>query len=134
MAMLAISSPFVAAAIAAAANLIPAEPAREASYYTTWGSQGYCYGASQNLSLADYVQNGTKTSHAYLDYEHLFGTGTTCGWASRFHPRARKDLFFVLDAGWAEEGKESAGTGDVLNLTKFTEFSVLAFFVLYPRF
>ena len=114
-------------------SLVPPGPAPAASYYTTWGSEGYVYGAGQNLSLADYVANGTRLSHGFFDYGHTFGdaacnvsaANATCGWAARFHAAARADLFFVLDAGWAEEGKLPDGSRapcDVLNATKFAPF------------
>ena len=128
--MLATVSLVLAAITAELASLVPETSAPPASYYTTWGTQGYLWGARRNFSLEAYVSNGTARSHDFLDYEHVFGPADcdsddarvrgTCGWAARFHARARRDLFLVLDAGWAEEGRGT--TGDQLNRTKWAPF------------
>ena len=88
-----------------------------ASYWTTWSAQGYRYGAYRNLSLADYVHNSTRHAHEHLTEEAVFGRSNRTGlrhqnppviepqfepWAS-YLPQAQKDLFLLLDAGWADE-------------------------------
>ena len=121
----------LACAVAEPASLVPDTFASPASYYTTWGTQGYLWGARRNFSLEAYVSNGTARSHDFLDYEHVFGGNAncdsddvhirgTCGWATRFYAHARGDLFLVLDAGWADEGR--GATGDQLNRTKWAPF------------
>lgn len=103
----------VSRAAAAVPSLVPpAIAVGAASYWTTWSAQGYRYGAHRNLSLADYVHNSTPHAHAHLTEAAVFGPDKNSPqflpWAT-YLPRARQDLFLLLDAGWADEHQGHRG-------------------------
>ena len=104
-----------------APSLVPAAPhANALSYFTTWSAQGYVYGANEDLALADYVKNSTSIAHDVLTARYAFSPAEElpgAGWAA-FYPKVRADLWFLLDAGWAEEGKGS-GANIWMNATKW---------------
>jgi hypothetical protein len=98
-------------------NLIPDRPTAAPNYWCTWAVQNYQYG--QGKQTIDVVQlegsSGAGFAHDAMNEEILLGAR---GWASRFYPRIRKDLYFLLDDGW-----ESGGTSSFqLDPVKFSSF------------
>jgi hypothetical protein len=103
------------------ASLVPVKVhPSQLSYFTTWSAQGYVYGANDELSLTDYIKNSTSIAHAVLTARYAFTAASKlpgAGWAD-FYPKARSDLWFLLDAGWAEDGKTN-GSNIWMNATKW---------------
>lgn len=98
-------------------SLVPVKPSGAPNYWCTWAAQNYMYGQHQaELDPAILEgESGSKLAHDAMTELALFGTD---GWANRFFPRVRSDLFFLLDDGW-----ESGGTSTFeVNTEKFPSF------------
>ena len=69
------------------------------SYYCTWAAQNYLYGTGTDHLDATELEGDVGAAHAraYMNLGQLFGPE---GWSRRFHPAARRDLYFLLDDGW----------------------------------
>jgi hypothetical protein len=61
-------------------------------------------------------ESGSKLAHDAMTEDVLFGKD---GWAARFFPRIRKDVFFLLDDGWQVGGTATFE----LDTTKFPSFT-----------
>jgi len=99
-------------------NLIPAEPATAPNYWCTWSAQNYAYGHGLRELDPKILEGGagSKLAHDAMNEEIVFGGD---GWARRFFPKVRQDLFLLLDDGWEAGGN---ATFD-LDALKFPSFS-----------
>ena len=98
-------------------NLVPDKPATAPNYWCTWAVQNYLYG--QGKQPVDVAQlegsSGATIAHNSMNEKVLLGAH---GWASQFYSRIRKDLYLLLDDGWA-----SGGTATFqLDPVKFSSF------------
>lgn len=84
-------------------NLVPQEPANTPNYWCTWAAQNYMYG--HHLPELDprilEGGSGSNLAHNFMTEDVLFGKE---GWASKFFPEIRKDVYFLLDDGWQVGG------------------------------
>jgi len=101
-----------------AENLIPQEPANTPNYWCTWAAQNYMYG--HHLPALDPKilegDSGSTLAHDAMTEDVLFGEG---GWAAKFFPKIRKDVYFLLDDGW-----QAGGTATFeLDTKKFPSFT-----------
>ena len=84
-------------------NLVPDKPSGAPNYWCTWAAQNYMYG--HGLAKLDprmlEGESGNKLAHEAMTEKILFGDG---GWANRFFPKIRKDLYLLLDDGWQAGG------------------------------
>jgi hypothetical protein len=99
-------------------NLIPEKPADTPNYWCTWAAQNYMYG--HHLSALDPKilegDSGSKLAHDSMTEDILFGKE---GWAAKFFPRIRKDIYLLLDDGW-----QAGGTATFeLDTKKFPSFT-----------
>ena len=69
------------------------------SYYCTWCVQNYMYGIGKKSVDSKELEGSRGSAHARkcMNLQTAFGED---GWAARFHPEARKDLYFMIDDGW----------------------------------
>ena len=67
---------------------MPAAPNTSPDYFCTWNIQGYHSSYSSNAAQKDDIRES-----------RLFGAGPCENWLGQ-HPKARSDLFFLLDEGW----------------------------------
>lgn len=98
-------------------NLVPDAPCKAPNYWCTWGVQNYMYGqGSSDLSIETLEgESGSRLAHNALDEHVLLGRD---GWALKFFPRVRRDLYLMLDDGW-----EAGGTSTFeLDEQKFPSF------------
>lgn len=99
------------------ASLVPEARGEAPNYWCTWAAQNYLHGqGAAHLDIAELEgPGGGHIAHEALNERVLFGPG---GWADRFHPAARAELFLLLDDGW-----EAGGTATfLLDETKFPSF------------
>lgn len=87
------------------------------NYFCTWAVQNYIYGDGKKKLDVTLLQGnaGAQRARMAMDAKHLLGRH---GWATTFHPRARKDLYLLLDDGWEMDGTSSF----ILDTEKFSEF------------
>lgn len=99
-------------------RLVPGKSSGAPNYWCTWAVQNYIYGqGTQSIDTA-LLQgaSGAQLAHDAMSEKVLLGNA---GWASRFYPRVREDLYLLLDDGW-----ESGGTATFqLDAIKFPSFS-----------
>jgi hypothetical protein len=98
--------------------LVPASPCTAPNYWCTWAVQNYMYGHSLRSLRPEILEgeSGSRLAHDAMSERALLGDD---GWAVRFFPRVRKDLYLMLDDGW-----ESGGTASFeLDARKFPSFS-----------
>jgi hypothetical protein len=101
-----------------AENLVPVEPANTPNYWCTWAAQNYMYG--HHLPALDPKilegDSGSNLAHDSMTEDVLFGEK---GWAAKFFPKIRKDMYFLLDDGW-----QAGGTATFeLDTKKFPAFT-----------
>lgn len=99
-------------------NLVPDSPCTAPNYWCTWAVQNYMYGHHLKSLRPEVLEgsSGSQLAHDAMSEQMLFGSK---GWADRFFPRVRKDLYLMLDDGW-----ESGGTATFeLDARKFPSFS-----------
>jgi len=98
-------------------NLVPTTPAVSPSYWCTWSAQNYMYGrGAKDLDVKVLEGNsGNQIAHDQINEEMLLGSA---GWAKRFFPSIRTDLYLLLDDGWAESGSATF----LLDEKKFPSF------------
>lgn len=99
-------------------NLVPEEPASTPNYWCTWAAQNYMYG--HHLPAVDPKilegASGGSLAHDAMREDILFGNE---GWAVKFFPQIRKDVYFLLDDGW-----QTGGTATFeLDTGKFPSFT-----------
>ena len=86
-------------------NLVPSTISKAPHYYTTWASQGYMSGDCLDNLTVDYIfsHQGNNGQQQALDSDYLFGKEGLpgSGWLKAFYPASRKELFFMLDQGYA---------------------------------
>lgn len=98
-------------------NLVPAKAADAPNYWCTWAVQNYRFGQGAQSIVPALLEgdSGAKLAHDAMSEEVLLGGD---GWASRFYPWVRQDLYLLLDDGW-----ETGGTATFqLDPTKFPSF------------
>jgi hypothetical protein len=80
-------------------NLVPTTPAVSPSYWCTWSAQNYMYGrGAKDLDVKVLEGNsGHQIAHDQINEEMLLGSA---GWAKRFFPSIRTDIYLLLDDGW----------------------------------
>lgn len=80
-------------------SLLPEAAVRTPNYYCTWAAQNYMYGCGfESLENAELEgARGARHARDSMNETVIFGPE---GWARRFHPRAKKDLYLLLDDGW----------------------------------
>lgn len=90
---------FSIASGASADNLVPDKPGSTPNYWCTWAAQNYMYG--QRFEKLDPAilegQSGANLGKASISAQTMLGDK---GWIQQFYPKARADLFLVLDDGW----------------------------------
>lgn len=69
------------------------------NYFCTWSVQNYLYGCGKADFQPEEAEGATGAAHARanMNLENLLGEQ---GWARRFYPTARGQLYFLLDDGW----------------------------------
>ena len=84
-------------------NLVPDVPCQAPNYWCTWAVQNYMHGqGSRDLSIESLEgESGSRLAHDALGEHTLLGKE---GWAFRFFPRVRRDLYLMLDDGWEAGG------------------------------
>jgi hypothetical protein len=84
-------------------NLVPGQPSGAPNYWCSWAAQNYMYGHDLTKLDPSILEgaSGGKLAHDAMSEAVLFGKD---GWANRFFPKIRKDLFFLLDDGWQVGG------------------------------
>lgn len=99
-------------------NLIPSTPSRAASYFCTWAAQNYIFGdGAPTMDIAKLQgDSGAQLAREAMNASRLLGKS---GWAATFHPKARQDLYLLLDDGWEMGGMASFE----LDTRKFPAFS-----------
>lgn len=100
-----------------ATNLVPTTPVTSHSYWCTWSAQNYMYGRGAkklDVKLLE-GESGNRIAHDQINEQVLLGPD---GWARRFFPSIRQDLYFLLDDGWAEGGSATF----LLDEKKFPSF------------
>jgi hypothetical protein len=101
-----------------AENLVPQEPANTPNYWCTWAAQNYMYGHHLPALDPKILEGGSGSTlaHDSMTEDVLFGEG---GWAAKFFPKIRKDVYFLLDDGW-----QAGGTATFeLDTQKFPSFT-----------
>jgi hypothetical protein len=99
-------------------NLVPGIPGTAPNYWCTWAVQNYMYGHHLKTLPPAMLEGdaGSRLAHDAMSEQALLGDN---GWAGRFFPRVREDLYLMLDDGW-----ESGGTASFeLDAQKFPSFS-----------
>ena len=110
--------PMAAANRPARENLVPDRPCTAPNYWCTWAVQNYMYGHDLETLRPEILEgaSGSQLAHDAMSEQMLLDRN---GWAKRFFPAARKDLYLMLDDGW-----ESGGTATFeLDQRKFPSFS-----------
>ncbi len=102
-------------------SLVPRQPSSAPNYWCTWAVQNYKYG--QGMKAIDIAllegDAGARLAHDAMTEDALLGKS---GWAARFYPRIREDLYLLLDDGW-----ETGGTATFqLDPVKFPSFKGLS--------
>jgi hypothetical protein len=101
-------------------NLVPDTPCTAPNYWCTWAVQNYMYGHQLNSLRPEVLEgeSGSRLAHDAMSEQALLDNN---GWAVRFFPGVRSDLYLLLDDGW-----ESGGTASFeLDTRKFPSFSGL---------
>lgn len=85
-------------AVCVAADLCRATAAPAPNYWCTWATQGSTLGLNVKAGKVAFAgDQGVPLQRDNLNEEILFGEN---GWAKRFYPNERGDLYLLLDAGW----------------------------------
>lgn len=79
-------------------NLIPGAPSSAPNYWCTWGAQTALAMLKRPDAAAMNALDLTAVIEDYINEETVFGMN---GWARKFFPRVRRDLFFMFDGGWS---------------------------------
>jgi hypothetical protein len=99
-------------------SLIPSQSSQAPNYWCTWSAQNYMYG-DDAAHIDPAVLEGSAgaiLARDALDEERIFGQN---GWAVKFFPDIRKDLYFLFDDGW-----ETGGTASfMVDTQKFPSFA-----------
>ena len=107
--------------LAGSIDLIPPAKSLAHHYYTTWATQGYMPGCGASNLTVDWICSHQHSHGQWqaLDMDHVFGNKSVIGsgWATKFYPQSRGELYFVLDEGYA-----TAESGIELNPVHFPEF------------
>src|SRR5579859_7230268 len=84
-------------------NLVPRKPSSVPNYWCTWAVQNYAYGQGMHAIDVSLLEGdaGARLAHDAMSESTLLGKS---GWASRFYPRVREDLYLLLDDGWETGG------------------------------
>lgn len=84
-------------------TLVPEEPSKAPNYWCTWAVQNYMYGqGDRNLDPAVLEgSSGSSLAHNAMTEAALLSSS---GWAAKFYPQVRKDLYLLLDDGWETGG------------------------------
>lgn len=89
-------------------GIVPAKLSTAPNYYCTWAAQYYVYGWGMdhlNPAVLEDAVGAILASSFGISESALFETSADfTGFAERFHPRARQELFFLIDDGWEEGG------------------------------
>ncbi len=82
-------------------NFVPATLSPTPNYWCTWSCQGYCLQTPErtvaDIMADEGVEAITDGQRSALNEENIFRPH---GWAQRFFPDCRGDLFLVFDDGW----------------------------------
>src|SRR5882762_7996088 len=82
-------------------NLVPDKFSESSlNYWCTWGAQHPRYSITTDEEWKAFNLKGVAVENAMrnrMDQEALFGGP---GWATRFWPKHRSELYFCLDDGW----------------------------------
>ena len=98
-------------------NLVPTVPGKAPNYWCTWAVQNYAFGQHTRHMNAEMLEgeSGSRLAHDAMTQQALLGPR---GWARQLFPRARRDLYLMLDDGW-----EAGGTATFeLDERKFPSF------------
>lgn len=106
-------------------GIVPAKLSTAPNYYCTWAAQNYMYGwgmdhlnpAVLEVSVGAILASSFGISESIL-LNADSGAGFT-GFAERFHPMARQELYFLIDDGWEEGGSATFE----LDRAKFPSFA-----------
>lgn len=91
-------NPFVLALTIAVGGALCASGGPAPNYWCTWATQGATLGRNVKAGKVAFAgDQGVPLQRDNLNEEVLFGEG---GWAKRFYPNERGDLYLLLDAGW----------------------------------
>jgi hypothetical protein len=84
-------------------NLVPEAPASTPNYWCTWAAQNYMYGHDLSKLNVEMLEgdSGSKLAHDSMTEDILLGDE---GWATKFFPKIRKDVYLLLDDGWQTGG------------------------------
>ncbi len=88
------------------------------NYWCTWATQNYMYG--HNLAHLDpkalQGAEGSTIANGEMTEANVFGPE---GWAEKFLPQVRGELYFLFDAGWESGGNATF----ILDTQKFPSYS-----------
>ena len=91
-------NPFVLALTIAVGGTFGASGGPAPNYWCTWATQGATLGRNVKAGKVAFAgDQGVPLQRDNLNEEVLFGAD---GWAKRFYPNDRGDLYLLLDAGW----------------------------------
>jgi len=87
-------------------DLIPKKNNDVPNYYCTWYAQNYKAFQGDTYFNPDKLLGGSGSDLAVsnMTEKNIFGYN---GWAKTFYPKERKELFFLIDAGWEIGGNFS---------------------------
>ena len=92
------------------------------NYFCTWSVQNYLYGCGADRLDPAELEGARGAAHAResMNQQRILGPD---GWARRFHPRARRGLYFLLDDGWdVPDPADDAWFGSlILNADRFPD-------------
>ena len=92
------------------------------NYFCTWSVQNYQYGCGANRLDPAELEGARGAAHAResMNQQRILGPD---GWARRFHPDARRGLYFLLDDGWdVPDPADDAWFGSlILNADRFPD-------------
>ncbi len=98
-------------------DLVPKTPCGAPNYYCTWAAQNYVFGQGAASLDPTLLEGGAGYGQAkqVITEEQVFGPR---GWAKTFYPKARADLFFLMDDGYYTGEQHSM----LLDTAKFPSF------------
>ena len=92
------------------------------NYFCTWSVQNYQYGCGADRLDPAELEGARGAAHAResMNQQRILGPD---GWARRFHPDARRGLYFLLDDGWdVPDPADDAWFGSlILNADRFPD-------------
>ena len=97
---------FAKSASKAPLNLVPTAAGRAPNYWCIWAVQNYMYGHGAKQVDPEILEgdSASQLAHNALNEQAVLGDA---GWAKKFFPRVRGDLYLMLDDGWEAGGTAS---------------------------